>query len=109
MDKLVIVRLFLVVATAHSWPIHRLDINNAFLHGFLDEEVYMLPPEGYPTTVPSHFVSCVGLYMVLSRPLANGMLSSPPRYWFLVFDSPLLIRAFFYNILAILSWLYWCM
>ncbi|KAK4404469.1 Retrovirus-related Pol polyprotein from transposon RE2 [Sesamum angolense] len=43
----VTVRLFLGIAAAHSWPVHQLDINNAFLHGFLDEEVYMTPPDGY--------------------------------------------------------------
>ena len=47
MAKSVIVRLFLAIATARSWPVHQLDIKKDFLHGFLDEEVYMLPPPGY--------------------------------------------------------------
>ncbi|KAK4386639.1 Retrovirus-related Pol polyprotein from transposon RE2 [Sesamum angolense] len=42
--KTVTVRIFLGIASAYSWPVHQLDINNAFLHGFLDEEVYMSPP-----------------------------------------------------------------
>ncbi|KAL0284824.1 UNVERIFIED_CONTAM: Retrovirus-related Pol polyprotein from transposon RE1 [Sesamum angustifolium] len=45
--KAVTVRLFLAIASAHSWPLHQLDVNNAFLHGYLDEEIFMLPPEGY--------------------------------------------------------------
>ncbi|KAL0307059.1 UNVERIFIED_CONTAM: Retrovirus-related Pol polyprotein from transposon RE1 [Sesamum radiatum] len=45
--KAVTVRLFLAIASAHSWHLHQLDVNNAFLHGYLDEEIFMLPPEGY--------------------------------------------------------------
>ncbi|KAL0295022.1 UNVERIFIED_CONTAM: Copia protein [Sesamum radiatum] len=36
--KSVMVRLFLAIATAFKWPIHQIDINNAFLHGHLEEE-----------------------------------------------------------------------
>ena len=51
--KLSIVRIFIALATAKGWPLHQLDINNAFLHGFLDEEVYMHPPAGYDKAQPS--------------------------------------------------------
>lgn len=44
--NLVTVRLFIVVATAHSWPLHQIDINNAFLHGYLRDDIYRLPPPG---------------------------------------------------------------
>ncbi|KAL0395484.1 UNVERIFIED_CONTAM: Retrovirus-related Pol polyprotein from transposon RE1 [Sesamum latifolium] len=46
--KTVTVRIFLSIASAYSWPVHQLDINNAFLHGSIDEEVYMSTPDGYP-------------------------------------------------------------
>jgi len=50
--KLTTVRVFIALATVKSWSLHQLDINNAFLHGFIDEEVYMQPSEGYTKASP---------------------------------------------------------
>ncbi|GAA0164926.1 transmembrane signal receptor [Lithospermum erythrorhizon] len=45
--KVVIVRILLAIVAAQQWNLHQMDINNAFLHGYLDEDIYMVPPEGY--------------------------------------------------------------
>ena len=41
------VQLFISLAATHNWDLHQLDIKNVFLHGDLQEEVYMEQPPGF--------------------------------------------------------------
>lgn len=45
--KITSVRFFFALAAISHWPLHQLDIKNAFLHGDLEEEVYMEQPPGF--------------------------------------------------------------
>lgn len=47
MIKAVTIRLVLGHAESYSWPIRQLDVNQAFLQGTLEEEVYMVQPPGF--------------------------------------------------------------
>lgn len=49
-------RLVLAIAVALNWPIKQLYINNAFLNGVLQEEVYMWQPKGFENSKYAHHV-----------------------------------------------------
>lgn len=78
------VRVPIVMAAAKDWPIHQLDINNAFPHGFVDEELYMQPPPGY--IVPS------GMVCKLRRSLYG--LRQSARQWNIELTKHLIEKGF---------------
>src|ERR1044072_8652927 len=44
--KMASVRTVLSIATSNGWALHKLDVKNAFLHGDLAEDIYMILPQG---------------------------------------------------------------
>ena len=72
--KMTYVRLFISLATTHNWDLHQLDIKNAFLHGDLQDEVYMEQPLGFVAQRE------IGKVYRLRKSL-YGMKQSP-RAWF---------------------------
>src|SRR5438270_2731243 len=72
--KMSTVRMLVFCAANFGWPLHQVDIKNAFLHGDLQEEVYVEMPPGFGTQ------QTTGKVCRLKKSLYG--LKQSPRAWF---------------------------
>lgn len=80
--KTTTIRLVLDEAVNKSWPIKKLDVNNAFLQGTLTEEVYMTQPPGFVNADhPNHVCR-------LNKAIYG--LKQAPRTWYMELKEHLL-------------------
>nr|GEU71485.1 hypothetical protein [Tanacetum cinerariifolium] len=73
------IRMVLSLAVSRHWPIHQLDVKNAFLHVDLTETVYMHQPPGFRDSTHYDYVC------LLQRSLYGP--KQAPRAWFQQFAS----------------------
>ncbi|GKD50672.1 ribonuclease H-like domain-containing protein [Tanacetum coccineum] len=67
------IQIVLSLAVSRQWPIHQLDVKNAFLYGYLTEIVYMHQPPGFTDLAHSDYVC------LLKKSLYG--LKQAPRAW----------------------------
>ncbi|KAL0349418.1 UNVERIFIED_CONTAM: Retrovirus-related Pol polyprotein from transposon RE2 [Sesamum angustifolium] len=72
--KSVTMRVFLAVAVAKGWPLWQLDVNNAFLDGHLDEEVFVTHPESYVPIFSGHCPHDHCLFLKVTSTCFVGLL-----------------------------------
>jgi hypothetical protein len=84
--KLATVCTVLSLVVSHSWPVHQLDVKNAFLYGTLSETVYYSQPMGFvDSTQPDRVYR-------LNKSLYG--LKQSPRAWYSRFTTYLLTLRF---------------
>ncbi|GJZ19365.1 retrovirus-related pol polyprotein from transposon TNT 1-94 [Tanacetum coccineum] len=85
--RMTTIRVVLAMCATYDLHLEQLDVKTAFLHGNLEEEIYMLQPEGFKQKGKENLVCR------LNKSLYG--LKQAPRCWYKRFDS--FIRSLEYN------------
>ncbi|GKV35759.1 hypothetical protein SLEP1_g43979 [Rubroshorea leprosula] len=83
--KPITIRTVLTLALSKSWPIHQLDVKNAFLNGYLSEPVYMSQPPGFvDPQYPDRAYSDCSMFLYRSNASFNpdGLFLCQTKYIF---------------------------
>jgi histone deacetylase 1/2 len=72
--KAATIRTVLSIAVSRGWSLRQLDVHNAFLHGILEEEVYMQQPPGFVERGKENYIC------KLDKALYG--LKQAPRAWY---------------------------
>ena len=73
--KLTTFRTVLTLVVTNSWPVHQIDINNVFLYGKLQEDVYMVQPLGFEAADRNLVCKLCKFIYALNKLLDPGSLS----------------------------------
>ena len=84
--KLNTVRLLIALAAMYQWDLSQFDVKNTFLHGELEEDVYMATP-------PSYQLHENSLHVCHLKKSLYGLKQSP-RAWFEKFSSTMLAAGY---------------
>jgi hypothetical protein len=97
--KMVTIRIILSIVVSRGWSLGQLDVQNAFLHGYLEEEVCMEQPPAYEDSTKPGYV------WKLDEALYG--LKQAPRAWYSWLSAKLIslgfhaskanVSLFFYN------------
>jgi hypothetical protein len=76
------IRSALTIVVTQDWQLRQLDVNNAFLHGLLNEDVYMVQPPGFKDDTHPHYICRMNK--------AIYVLKQAPRVWYSTLRSAIL-------------------
>jgi histone deacetylase 1/2 len=72
--KIITIRLVLSISVSRGWSLRQLDVKNAFLHGILEEDVYMKQPPSFGSSANPNYIC------KLDKALYG--LKHAPRAWY---------------------------